>query len=64
MKAYECDRCETYYQGSPAGVLYDNSDPRHGVRYDLCAECLEKVFSEVKRGVVKFVDISEIAEED
>ena len=47
MKAYECDRCETYYQGSPAGVLYDNSDPRHGVRYDLCAECLEKVFSEV-----------------
>ena len=48
MKAYECDRCETYYQGSPAGILYDNGDPRHGVRYDLCGDCLADILKVVK----------------
>lgn len=64
MKAYECDRCETYHQGSPAGVLYDNSDPKHGVRYDLCAECLERALSEIEHDVVHLVVAAEIAEEN
>jgi len=48
MKAYNCDNCKKYFSGSPAGVLYDNvREPGHGVRFDLCRECLEKISSDI-----------------
>ena len=48
MKAYKCDVCETYLQGSAAGVLYDNSKLPKSTRYDLCGKCLEDILKVVK----------------
>ena len=43
MRAYYCDMCQTYFEGSAIGILYDNSEASKGKRYDLCAECLEDI---------------------
>lgn len=48
MKAYKCDECDGYKQGSAAGVLYDNSNPPKSTRYDLCGECLDNILKVVK----------------
>ena len=48
MRAYYCDMCQTYFEGSAIGILYDNSEASKGKRYDLCAECLEDILKVVK----------------
>lgn len=46
MIAYKCDICEEYFEGRPAGVLYDNRGAKgkntDRERYDLCPECVGK----------------------
>ena len=48
MRAYYCDMCQTYFEGSAIGILYDNNEASKGRRYDLCAECLEDILKVVK----------------
>ena len=47
MKAFKCDRCDKFYAYSPTGIFYDNSDPRRGMRYDLCQTCTEIVLTDI-----------------